>query len=153
LLRSGGELGREQLCVGVASQPHVGVNEVRRGRQIGIGDLEVSQPPLLFFKPICGARSVSESEFELTKRRRGPNLEQLSAEARAERERLGDACAALRLPAAARLQPGKSDEREHQGGLLIALAGELDRVSVSGLGDGPAIRGGFVPGDQVQDER
>ena len=42
---------------------------------------------------------------------------------------------------------------EGQLGALAALARQLDRLAVGGLGDRPAVGGGLVAGDQVQHER
>ena len=68
-------------------------------------------------------------------------------------QRLGDAGPALRLASPARLEPGEPGEPEREVGLLVALAGEPDRLAVGRLGDRPAVGGGVVARDQVEHER
>jgi len=44
-------------------QPQIGVNELRCGRQIGVGVIS-RQPSLLVLEPLRGARGVSEPELD-----------------------------------------------------------------------------------------
>ena len=137
----------------LAPEPGVGVDELDRGREVGVGDAQVEQQLLLPLEVLGGAGGIAETQLQLAERRRGPDLAQPCPELLAEVERLGDAGPAVQLPSAAALQPGQPGQAEDQLSLLPTLPGQVDRLAVAGLSDRPAVGGGLVPGDQVEHER
>ena len=93
---------------------------------------------------LCGLSRVAEAELELAECCGRPDLVKARAKLVTESPRLSRGCTAFLLTSAAGLQPGESGQSEDKLGLLIALTCEVDRFSVGGLGDGPAVGGRLV---------
>ena len=99
------------------------------------------------------ALGFAETQLEHAERLDGPHLVQPRPEAITELQRLGDVGPALGVASPAGLEAREPREPEHEVRLLAGLAREADRLQVGGLGHRPAVGGGVVERDQVEDER
>ena len=112
----------------VAPEPDVRIDQLRRGREIDIGDRELIKEPLLMLELLDGGRRVAKAQLKLPSGCGRPHHMQAHAELAAEGQRLVRARSTITLSAAARLQPREPRQSEHELGPLTALARQLDRL-------------------------
>ena len=145
--------GGDLLRLVAAPEPQVGVDEIGRGREVGVGDpqvsqqlllpLEVRQPPAPRHRGRARARPAPPSPRSRAApsrvRRTAPALRPRTARHSCSRPRR--ACSQAR-PA-----------RPNVSSVCWPLSrARLDGFLVAGLGDGPPVGGGLIAGDQVEHE-